>query len=1634
MTGLDALGPPKGNPDGDILAQSVWNGEMMPEMRRRIWTVEGQQAESGTQLLGPVAGMGKGIIDANLQLMKGVRWLGSHVGMDFGMTDEQVPDNLYDLLPRDMKLRLASRLARSPEILGMNTRGASEFTGQVIPLLASGGTGLAGAVSGPGKAIEMLGAPGQALGRALGQIPKVAEWTRVAKALPPLLGSSTGFGLYNYITADGDMEDRVRAGAYGMLAGAALQVAGKAASVLESRLLDKTLTAAEGKAMAQMAANLRAGKLPSWDALSGMMKKAGARGASTLAEGTGFAFLNPEFTKALFDGDAEGAMSAYVEGLPAALLARTGRLDGWRSFRREAPETNTTELRRDIVARRRGEQEPRPQEPRPQQPSGEDVQMQAEPGVLEGARAQDPLTPVLDPLFQSGWDIPEAGVPKDLRGIEVEFPGQGKITITEKDGGNFVMEVPSEIFNTVRGMEAKTKTVRMEGAVAEEFARDLAAITMMRRMGGELQFGGREAWAGGPWVGEDGRLYSVGIDGQTYSKRLPVRSGDEWRLSKPKQIDVTGAPDTPSLGAWQALAQSLRRVSSPNPGLDLVEASVTTAINGSPESRSVQELRAFFDQVDPAQLSEMLTPQNLEPLGMLLGRIGSGHATAQSALMDLQQVMQPQEPAQAAGGREGEAGFLDIGAAADVAGRAMESAGDVATRGVDYMFETQAEVLRKANPAEPYSQEGRSILSRKRTIRGEVQSDWREGSQSARKLGKEWRNTMEDVGGGRGRIARWEQLADKRRKPKDDLEKSFVTAIQKALGDLYNSGRMAGMVRQRKVNGKTKWSPLPAKTSYVVQRIPGKHARDVYDDPALRKQWFDLLEDLNPGTSSAALEQKFRDSKGKDKKVTDSDVDTALEHVRELKVVPHELVVDGRTYEMRDSSLFDVMSRIIDQQSAQIATAERWGQDLPEGAREEVLKEIENEPATQQVQAVRRAMERQGVSARVETYKKSLSDVKLTPGQKDAAEATAEQWAVAIQGGAPIKLATSLRVIRNVTTAPRVFKTIKAPLWDVAEVIGQPLIYGAGIARTLKAMGRFWKNPADAVRIYERLGTVTHKMGDLIWEEASGVGKKIVDLFGWHADWMERAKGASFAVVADTIMESWDAGKPLSTDGDLLAELRFPPDQAARLLSGQADKELRDMFRNEYVQTLSSRTEKGEGPRWNDNPNLTAAFWFSRFAHKRAGSILRRVRDVQQAAAEHGDLSRQTRRKFKRLVMQIGMYGGTGMVGTFIIAFITGLIRLEGPKGAYDRAMREVPESTTDFVAKLAESAYRQSVGGPTAQVIEAGGDASNARKMAGLTTMTDVVYSFGSAVEAANRGDANFVMEALRNLGYIPLGADMKRALPKLEDDFAAMFSGENVSKRYEAIEDHDLALQFLATEGAKRGVLGLKKSQGQFNRTKSAGFYGAMGDAMAQFYRGMENGGFDEGWARALGSLERAMTEQGVDGDNLAGWIRSQRHTHNMDPDTVAAFATYVRDPERMKRIFAHDELLSDFARHVGRLKGDPDPEWSKHLDDYRTLIAMGGGDHNGMVDKAVQKAADSMILTKSADSLDMTWIDAISGPLATSPEGIRQVFSDKLAAALLREQDTSVRARYIRAKLFERAKGRTIKELKEAAQDGR
>jgi hypothetical protein len=321
-------------------------------------------------------------------------------------------------------------------------------------------------------------------GHRLAKLPAMKEWSRVARNTPDVLGGGTGFAFYNFLTTDKDTNldgvadayDRLGQAMHGFLAGGFLSLAGKLSDKLEGAMLKRGLEAqmrgaTTPQAAAELLRRMNTGTMPTLQEFKTVL---GARAVGTAIEASGWAMIDEQFINALLSQDFSTAAELYAQSIPGALLARSGRVDMYREWRRVNPELNTMGLRRDLVVqRRRAEEESRPQD----EPPPDDIQ-DAEFTVVDPKQLTEPV-PTDQFSMRDARPLPERASGRQLPARTSEQ--QARIDKAEAEQQKLVDE-----FNAINQRLAKElrKKPKQENTVADQAER-VAKLKQQQREHGQ---------------------------------------------------------------------------------------------------------------------------------------------------------------------------------------------------------------------------------------------------------------------------------------------------------------------------------------------------------------------------------------------------------------------------------------------------------------------------------------------------------------------------------------------------------------------------------------------------------------------------------------------------------------------------------------------------------------------------------------------------------------------------------------------------------------------------------------------------------------------------------------------------------------------------------------------------------------------------------------------------------------------------------------------------------------------------------------------------------------------------------------------------------------------------------------------
>lgn len=1648
MTGFD-LGPPDAPERGQQLQQRLSQGAFPNYLGRRVFEFESDQYAGGGAVLGVPAAMGKGLADAGLGLLRGAQWLGVDVLGVLPEPEKRIPSSLMELLPEEQAMRLESRLARAPG--GAIGRGAGEVAGNILSMIPSGGASAVGLVSklatAPGKVIQGLGAPGMKVGEKLIQNPTVAAWLgKAAPIVPGILGSSTGFGLYNYATAEGGVNERMGAAMHGMMMGGALHVLGKVADVAEGSILSLGTSEGAAKTLSALAQQIRAGGKPKWQAVKEALQITGGKGAAGLIEGTGFAGLDERFVGDLIDsfgGDEdarERAMATYFGSVAGALLARNGNPNSYLFFRREQPELNNLGLRMDAdsVAN------PQKLLQEPQQPSGGKP---TEPQPTGGG------APTSDPLFQSGWEVAPQGLRQDR--VDVEFPGQGAATLY-RDGR---MEVSPEVYRLVRGEDAELGTegkVTLTGAAAEEFARDLAAVSAMRRMKGELLFGGNEAWAGGPWNGDNGKVYTVGLDGDVYSRPWPFREQEGWKpdANLPVQLNKNQRADEPAMQSWVDLAKSLRKVAAPNPGMEMLDSAIVLAMHGDPRSRSVQELQSFLltpwnEGQDNAQsIGPLLTPQNIEQVAFIISRLGSGHINAMGARQALSEALlgpgvqqEPptlavegqQEPLPAEQRMQELAGSRDWNtapkperraAAEQFAEQALAEGAEVAPSALRQTFgipmSTARDILGRRKAAAGDPERGAFTLPTREEIREKV-------VDPALSLPRKYYEKMTVALSRGGPVSK-------------DISKRALKVVDETKRNL---GKLSGMAKQtlketvpvgilgRANREAVKFAETPIFEGQYGE-APWKRLLEgevVEGAPEQLQRWAETYRDVRMATGRLAQEAGTLRKQKDDKPVPFEPVPREVPlYIRQMHEEFSNLAKKGGPRFLEAAELISKYRRNAFPATV-IAGQLRAAADPVEGKEAfEFFRDIPDMPShlklsdgstiqileTSPHKSIRRMIE--GSAARAPFVKHFGQDfggdITGKPGptklldmlHKEGGDVAQARFLMqSLQNATPDTLRFLPRWLRALETTTRTAIVMPSAVLDLIEPIATTPIftgYRSSLMGLVQALGN-WR----AVRKHlEDIGALTVEAGHHMMLGDAGWMGWVTDKLGLPkrlaSDFSAVFAGGAALHVLNRI--ATDEGGPFRARmQETLQRLEFSSSEVVELMSGEARDDLKKTFVRRLVANATGQLLRGERSRAGASNLFNFLVPLNKYWENRFDQTMTAARELREAADPTNSLTFSERRaKTTRAMTMMTSAAIAGAIGLYVTMAL-----MDGPADAAEAIVAEASKDPLAFAARAAASSW---LGGAV-------------RDIKNLFTETQLPLAM--RMERAVPAASLVIREAIAaSTGAGPyknedpmekFGTLLSRTMPIARRlDFVASWAG---------LIDSDMEGAFWQLSDWQRiakipiTTRGSDPTPADVTWVRSAG----------KIARAIRAAAMDSGSAVATDPAVDTAIRSALDigsGEDIAEALLGKRVLPKLSAEQVADLQATKGDGV-MRRLRAHDEALSrvaDTYRRVPKNLAASDASLGKEFDELLTVArraavagsAKGFRDALELVDEAWQARRLAGMDPPTAE------LERLSAMMADHPEVAREMFSERQGRRI-EAADPSWRPAVIGRMLLERVR---------------
>jgi len=940
-----------------------------------------------------------------------------------------------------------------------------------------------------------------------------------------------------------------------------------------------------------------------------------------------------------------------------------------------------------------------------------------------------------------------------------------------------------------------------------------------------------------------------------------------------------------------------------------------------------------------------------------------------------------------------------IGVTTEAVVTGAKKAAGVARNVVDWAVTDRLETLRRIVDDEWSSVRFKRARSDQRALIGEGQTNFAPAEKALKKMGRTASSVVEIDS---VPTYRWKALAERRIEPANDYERTVADGIEKTLLTLWNHGDAAGFRRAQwdENLGDFVYKPLGSRDKAIVPRMQGADWEAVFSNEATRNRLWRWLIDHNGlriperGADGKVL---MENGKPKLREMTEADMDArwvekqvgpttdtseraaAFEFVREVKNFPD--VFEGM--HLLQANPFEAMKRLIHEQSGRLAAGREFGQDLPAKAK----AAIENaEGITLPA----------GATAEMEAYQRKLAQA----GASEEAINTASDLLVTLQGGAPHKMSAFFRAISPVEGLMRSSMTMFTGVHDIPAPIIQGTAY-AGFTRMRRALTAMAKSPREVMLAAERAGSLFRNLGSHDFRETDSKLQSVADAISWFSTKTEHIKTAVFDRMALEMMTDWGRGRVTGNDRDVLRDmLLFEPEQIAQLTSGKADEALQNQFRHEFVKLTTGRRTKVEGSQFIASPNLQATIRFGNWISGRLVEIGRAVRSVgpDRSAAQRA-------RGMMRIATLAGGWAAAG-VGTQLMAYMIS-DAFKGEAG-WKRWLNDVSYSLPAMVGK---GFFGQVAGGPISQTVNAL-SSNDARSWANLTSIPSYLWAIKEAWDA---GTAAAPMGMARRLTGIP-GADMAgRALsasgivPAAMRDLGTTIGAAILGEDKRTLSDSRMVRNFDRAEGIEHPA---------FPREKSPEFY----TAMAEVRQAIAANGDKPVGERVRLAVERASEAlkaslQLSSEESVSATIRSFQLLDNKTPEQRIKLAEYANDEDQMRRIYAHDLAVREFANVVGKMHGEVQTPFTDDLHMAEQQAALGGADvWKGLVDRVV----DDEVFRISEGAAFSSDIDRLSESMAAFPEQLTFLAPRQLRS-ISRPSDIATRARMLATVLRRRARER-------------
>ncbi len=1187
-----------------------------------------------------------------------------------------------------------------------------------------------------------------------------------------------------------------------------------------------------------------------------------------------------------------------------------------------------------------------------------------------------------------------------------------------------------------------TLETEIRGPLAQKALDDLAMIGSLRRMQADRNFerrGFREVMPG-LWMDPGtGTYYTPQLDGTYATKDGPTgkwTGTDEMVVVGPAP-ELWDNPTAAALGEWALVKQA----TFPDPTVDgiLLEA-VQQARTGN--SAGARNLRNFFERTTPEQLAEMLRPEGDREIAMKLGSIASTLDTPELAtakgMDELLPTMRESKPIAA------DQGLAETGSISPLTAQQRaeikRSVGERAGQARDYFFDAESDVVTRAVPGEKLGYEAREVFARGAALTGEAGELIRPLEKKRKRFKETFKKEVVPQGydPDTGTTPAWVDLFDARAEPSNATERVISEVGQAYNSYLRRKAVEAGFTRIQSVDGQQRRVPVRDEGPAVQQRWRGKDFDVVMKDAERRKTVFERWLKANPDDMTTVIDPETK--KVEKRRTTVDDLEakwqkqptstraeseaehSAIEFARRFKNVAYKEKIGGQVFEMFETNPYRVIERTIGKQSAQVASAEKWGQNIPAAERKAMLAEHEaavkkGEPGLPE--PVLRNLQKGGVIERVNQYeqfgKQTLRDTTNLP---DAVE-TARRLVSRAQGEQPVQrrgLARSqgwadFMAIRSAALSAA------GGLRDVFDIVTR-LPSFAGARRTIRSIAalalgsdasRRGLSRRDMFRYAEMTGAIPRQMGDYAVGEAKGWARKFADAVGYPSNFLERLKGVIATHAADDIIATARAGKATAGELQMMQDMMgLSAEDVLAFRDGKISPELEQRFRREFVATVTSKTPASEGSSFAASPNTRAWFNFINWFTRRTASHIKAMAAVKKHVSESGWTSPQSRRAVGRM---LGIALGTtisGVLGNALVQTFTATLSGDPIDDGLKRAWDTFTYAPAATVLAGLKSGF---VGGPLVFGMEAATNPDEGFAWSSMTAPSGVAYTLFNAAHAAARGDTAGFTEWVSRLGFVPFRTQIKEAI----------FGGlAGFVSDTQPRADASMVRAWEKLEGIERASA---------PRSKDEAFY----DALAEVSKIAKANVGDpkKALAESADHIRKALAL--APEESVAAAIEGRQFTKHLSLEQRQKLAEFVNDTARLERIYQHDHTLREMASTIRRtMEGAYPTPWEQDLEAIRDQASLGAADKWGsVIDRALDESANRML---SGDGMG-DQIDQLAEVAAIYGDQIASQFDERTARFLTNPNvDSLTKARRIsrvlRGRALERAKAERKRQAREAA----